>query len=1248
MFHHRTWRHAAEDLSAKGIELTFCHQTSAADLFAESEVQNFDVLVAEAAPGLPGYEQVLSHGRSIARRMGLSPEMPRDFTNFPDSVTTEFRQYTAGVSLNNFVNAICFIAHHAGGDCPFSPPEAVCTTGIYHPHAAETFDGWSDYRAWYSKFDRSLESPRIGLLFYYTQLVEENTADVDALIAGLESYNMMPVCVFCAGVEDWVGRPEPLWLKCFTTAGVEAVLNLMAGRLLKTADQTPLLEALDVPIFQLMRSHNQTPEQWLADPQGLPAMTAVYSLAQPETNGVIAPVLVAGSRQEPNRPVGTGYRPFLPIPERIDMLCRRVRRWVCLRRRANGDKRITFVLHNNPCKGVEATVGLAVGLDTFESLARVLRAMKKAGFDVGDAPYTGRDICDAIMTRKAMAEFRWTTVDEIVRKGGALHMMAAEEYVPWFQGLPEPARNKVLTDWEEFPGQSMAFKDDGQDVLVITGIQYGNIRIMVQPKRGCYGPKCTGEVCRILHDPVLAPPHHWLATYKYIRDHSDAVVHFGTEGALEYLPGKQTGLSEACFPEISIGDLPNLYVYVLDATGEGITAKRRGQAVLVDHLTPVYRPAPLDAEIQRVDTLLAQYHKAKSMGETARLAAIGQELSPLLAQCGLVENAPDDNALAEAVDLARRRVQKIKQSLMPEGLHLLGEPPDTTGIAKILATILRTPPPELPDLETLSEWSPDPADNDYDKAVTLITHLLNGETASVPMDQRRSMESYCKTVAGRITRCDGEMDHLLRGLDGRFVSPGLSGAVSRGNPDVLPTGRNFYATDVTVLPTRSAWEIGRAMADNLLYKYWEEEERFPESVGISIWSSDAFKSDGELLCQILALMGAQPIWDGQGRVSDTQAVDLADLVLALPDGSHQPRPRVDVVVQTSSIMRDLVPNFCELMDRTVVMLSKLDELEDQNYIRKHAREEMARLREETRDTLPDYQMRRMATLRVFSSAPGSYGLGVGLALDASAWQDPKDLAEVYINWGGHAYTANEDRETMVYGQKAQQILAEQLSRVDITYMKQASAEYDVLDCGCYAVSQGGMATAAAVVGGKQPKLYWADNTSSEEAHVEDLAEAIGASARAKLLNPTWIAHMRNHGYQGAQAASSRVNNLFKWSATSGQVSKQLFDAVVQTYIMNEENREWLRNENPYALEEITRRLLEASSRELWDADADLLAAVQNTALEIEGDMEENMGEVLEEFQGGKVDVLTADDVAKWKMDWRIGAQKLGNQDNPPS
>lgn len=1240
MFHHRTWQQAARLLKEENIYLCFAEQTAASDLLAEEKSGEFDLLIAEISLGMPEAKLLLETGRTIVRRLGLAPEMPADFSTFTSDTVTQFRQYIEKIHLKNFVNGIRFLVAQAGMAIQYEPPEDVRTVGIYHPEAPQVFDDAAAYRSWHAGYFEKGDAPWIGILFYYSQWVEQNTADVDALIRALASHGLAPLCLFCAGAEDLddSGPDGPKWLTCFKeTPKVELILSLMAGRLLKNDTQLHLLEKLNVPVIQLLRSHSQTPEQWLADPAGLPAMTAVFSFSQPELFGAVAPMVIAGTEPlEPGQSLRS-FRTFIPIHDRIETLCRRIRRRVHLRRLANAEKRITIVLHNNPCKGVEATIGMAVGLDTFKSLALTLKEMKAAGYDVGGAPETGREILDQIMARKAVAEFRWTTVDEIVTKGGYLHLMDAEEYLPWFHKLPEAARQKVEEDWEAFPGEAMAYQKNGKDLLVITGIQYGKIRIMVQPKRGCYGPKCTGEVCRILHDPELAPPHHWLATYKYIQAHSDAVVHFGTEGALEFLPGKQSGLSDACFPEISIGDLPNLYVYTMDVTGEGLTAKRRGQAVLVDHLTPVYRPTPLTDEMGRLEDLLEQYHKAETMGEVGRKDLLGDEIAPLLVACGLAQTPSDREDLPRALTTSRRQLARIKRALMPEGLHLLSVPPQKEGIARQLATLLQTPPAGLPDMDALAEMVPDSQKSIYERATAAIQALLDNEkTTGSAAAAHPELSRFCRDVADRMARCRCEIDRLLHGLAGGFIPPGLSGSVSQGKIEALPTGRNFFATDVTALPTPAAWEMGKQLADKLLLKYWTEEEKFPESVGINIWSGDAFKSDGELLCQILYLMGVCPVWDNQGRVGDVAPIPLAELRIGLPDGADKARPRVDVTVQTSSIMRDLVPNFCELMDRAVVRVSRLDEPFDRNFIRKHTEEQMAALRKETGEELGDARIRRLATLRVFSSAPGTYGLGVGLALDASAWQGAQDLAEIYINWGGHAYGSDGENGDAAYGIKARQLLADQLARLDVTYMKQSSVEYDVLDCGCYAVAMGGMAAAAKAVGVKMPKLYWGDSTVPADAEVTDLEAEIDKSARVKLLNPHWIKHMQEHGYQGAQSVSSRVNNLFKWSATSGKVSKQLFDQVVDTYILDEEKRKWLQETNSYAMEEITRRLLEAHSRGLWEADEDLLENVRAAALEIEGDMEEVMGDVTGEFQGSKVEVLRTNDVEKWRMEWRIG------------
>lgn len=1210
MFHRRCWQQATDKLADPGIELVFVTQQQALEQLKST---NWHIVVAELSVGQNEYQEIIALADKVSHRLGLSPELPTNFTTFNNEAITTFADFTKVISAHNYAGGIIALARETGFIIDPLPLQEVQTTGIWHPEAAGNFTNPTDYLAWRTK-NKLQVSSQVAVIFYYGQLIEDNMAEISLLVRRLEQDGLCTIPIFSPGVEE--GDSLPVWFKFLAKMdNLEGLISFMAGRLFKTKADAKLLEELDAPIIQTLRSHSQTPEQWLEDPVGLPPMTAVFSQSYPEMFGAVQPTMVAGTLQEEGGH-GHGMKTFLPIPERITTLCNRLQRQVRLRQMANKDKRLTIVLHNNPCKGVEATIGMAVGLDTFVSLGRLLMALAEAGYATGDVPFDGKEILAEIHKRKAMAEFRWTTIDEIVDKGGPIHMMGRDEYDNWFTELNEEVQDKVNEDWGPFPGQGMVWQEDGKDVLVITGLSYGNIQIIVQPKRGCYGAKCNGEVCRILHDPNLAPPHHWLATYKYIRDSSDAVIHFGTEGALEYLPGKQNGLSDRCFPDISIGDLPNFYPYVMDVVGEGLIAKRRGQAILVDHLGPIFSPAILNEEMIELDGLLNQYSQANQGRDKARMQVLQETITPLLDLLDL-DRTDKDGDFAKAIDLARRSIASQRLRLSPESLHILGQTPDNNETGRLLATMLRQSPDDLPDTATLAK--------SHGKAAELLTEIIS-KTAEDIEPKQGKFYRYCRQVADGLADCHLEIDQLLHGLNGGYIPAGLAGSLASGQIEALPTGRNFFSKDISRLPTKAAWQVGQSMAEAMLCKYLGEEACFPEQIGVSIWSADAFKSDGELFCQILCLMGIRPQWDGPGKCMGIEVIPLDELNLNWQD-KEIARPRVDVTIETSGIMRDMVPHFCDLLDQAVVLASGLDEPFDRNFIRKHTEEQMAELRAATASDLSDAQIRRIATYRVFSSPPGTYGLGVGLALDASAWTTDKDLVEVYINWGGHAYGSGQ--EAVV----AHDLLAKQLGRLDIAYMKQASEEYDILDCGCCAISQGSMATATRTLSGGNAKLYWTEAGAGAE--LSDTKEQLIRSAQTRLLNRAWIKGMKGHGYQGAMAVSSRVNNLFKWSATSHAVPKTLFDQVVTTYIQNKENQEWLSEENPYAMEEITRRLLEAASRGLWQADEEMLTAVQNVALEIEGEMEERMGDVREEFQGGKVDVLGTDDVDKWQMEWRI-------------
>ncbi|HHE31484.1 MAG TPA: cobaltochelatase subunit CobN [Chlorobaculum parvum] len=1167
----------------------------------------------------------------VSARVALHPGLPESFSTVDDAELRTLRDYFGVLSKENYLNGLRRLA---GLD--HEPCHAVSTTGIFHPGSDRFFESADEYASWLRQTERwSENAPVAGIIMHYNLLAEANHADVDALIKALSESGIVPFCVFFDSEAAMMQENRYPWHRLFTSGELrpDVVLNFLLGRLIATPEERHILQDLDVPVIQLIRNFMLSPDEWLADPVGISAMTLTHSLVQPEMFGAIDPVMVSGTHRNPGDPMMV--RTSVPIPERIAMLTRRVRRWAHLRRAPNAEKRVAIMLHNNPCKGVESTIGMAAGLDTFESLLGLLRRMRDEGYDTGELPESGKALLELIQDRKALLEFRWTTADEIMRKGGVLHAMHEEEYRAWFDRLDAGVRKRVDGDWGAFPGEGMALEVDGKPALLITGLRFGKVLVMPQPKRGCYGTRCDGEVCRILHDPDITPPHHWLATYFWIQQQSDAVIHFGTSGALEYLPGKRAVLSGNCFSDISLGDLPNIYPYIMDVPGEGMTAKRRGRAVIIDHLTPVYRLAALTPELQRFDELLNEYRRAVDGNENARIAALQDDLLELAVSLRfLPEDATAAHLLDEAESLSRR-IGLVKQSMVPDGMHRFGQPPSVEGVASMLTAALPRLGDEYPSVAEVAGLHPGFGGDDFRKAVELFAILLDpsqGEQAirTAAKTLPETLKVWCLKTAEGIGRAGDEQTSVIRALSGRYIDAGLGDAPSSAKLDVLPSGRNFYAADIMTMPTEAAWSIGSGMANMVLQKFHREEGRFPESIGMSLWSSDAFKSDGELLSQIFALMGVRPVRQSTGRVNGIEVIPIDELKVSI-DGVSIPRPRIDVAIETSSIVRDMVPHFLALIDKAVAAVSALDESPESNFVRKHTLEQLDALRESHAEQMEASLMQRLSLYRVFSAPPGTYANGVALALDASAWNDRRDLAETYINHSGYAYGG----EQLDQGVKACEVFSRQLANIEVSYIKQTSEEYDALDCGCYASSAGGMAAAAQALSGKPAKTWWADATRLGNPDIRDFREEAERAVRAKLCNESWIESMKEHGFQGAQGFASRINNLFKWSATTGEIETWVFERVVETFVQNDENREWIRKQNPWALEEITRRLLEAEARGLWDAKPELLDAVKQAALSIEGDLEESIGDVEESFQGGSIDVFTGDDVERWKREWRI-------------
>lgn len=1142
--------------------------------------------------------------------------------------------------------------------------------GIYHPKYG-SFISTSDYLRRYPLADR----PLVGILFYRSDWLYRRAEVISKLIVKLESLGLGVLPVFTYGFRDEIlGSPgsEDSVREFFFHDGrpvIDVLIKLTSFYLLdhgkssgwakdgfRDVSGIQLLKELNVPIIQCIILYRRSPEEWLKDERGLSYMSIVYRVSMPEVDGVIEPIVIAGTE------LGEyGEKKIIPIDEHIDYLARRIRKWVSIRRKRPEERRVAVILINPPCKGLEANVAVGLGLDVPESVVRFLRKLRGMGYDVGnDLPDNGGELVKTIMSRRAVSEFRWTSVEEIVAKGGALDLIDAETYMQWFDELPDTAKKEMIRVWGD-PEKVLSGEADKalagmvyNGKLVVPGLRYGNVVIVPQPKRGCAGPRCDGRVCKILHDPTIPPPHQWLAVYRWITRvfKADVIIHFGTHGYLEFLPGKSVGLSWMCWPEISIDDAPHLYVYAVSNPMEGVIAKRRGYAVLVDHLYP---PMITSDVLDELNSLLTQYSHAKSVGDDTRASVIVKQLIEKSREANIPLGDGSEESVVEAV---HKYVHMVRDTQVNMGLHVLGNPPKEPRIlAEYVATVsaydsyrapsirrviaeyvgldyesLRRKPLEVNELY----WLPnkDLLIKLHRIAVGTLEKLLkHGE----PNDETilRALEECCVEVLGRsimfnkastarvletfkhalkiadlIRLSRKELDSLTEGTMGGYVEPGSSGALTRGRVDVLPTGRNFYLIDPRTLPTPAAWQVGRDTAEKLVRYYLEKHGRYPESIGEVLWSIDAYKADGEQLAQILYLLGVEPVWDGSGVVRDIRVIPLEELG----------RPRIDVVVRISSIVRDTLPNYITLIDKAVSKVIALDEPLEMNYVKKHYVEHLKRL---VKLGIKRGRASKIAKYRVFGAPPGAYGAGVNLAIESSAWKSESDLAKIWVQWSGYAYSQES------HGEPAHEALVLSLEKVDVVNRNHVSDEHDILNCCCYFAYHGGFYNAAKALKNRDDvEAVTVDTRDITLTDVRPMDMEIERVVRAKLLNKKWIDEMKRHGYRGASEFQRKILHLYGWAAATRMVKDWIFNEIAKTYVIDEDLRRWFMEHNVWALEEITRRLIEAAVRNVWKAPRELLEKLQKIYSEIEGILEEDVT-TPSDIQGGSIDIITPDQVSSW-------------------
>ena len=1043
--------------------------------------------------------------------------------------------------------------------------------------------------------------PVVAVLYYRAHHMAGNTAFVETLCDAIEDAGGQALPVFCASLRT---APDDL-ISLLGNADALVVTVLAAGGTTPAAASAGgddswdvgALAALDVPIIQgLCLTWSRA--AWADSDEGLSPLDTATQVAVPEFDGRLISVPFSFKELDPD-----GLSVYVPDPERAARVAGIAVRHARLRHVPPAERRVALMLSAYPTK--HARIGNAVGLDTPASAVRLLNAMRANGYTVGDLPGLDAEDGDALIHALIEAGGQdpdWLSEEKLA--GNPVRIKAAD-YGAWFATLPDDLRSTVEQHWGAAPGDLYVDRSSDPDgEIVLAALVAGNVVVMVQPPRG-FGENPVA----IYHDPDLPPSHHYLAAYRWLRDTfgAHAMVHLGKHGNLEWLPGKNLGMSASCATDAALGDLPLIYPFLVNDPGEGTQAKRRAHATLVDHLVPPMARAESYGDLARLEQLLDEHASIAAM-DPAKLPAIRAQIWTLIQAAKLdhdlgIGDRPHDAEFDDFILHVDGWLCEVKDAQIRDGLHVLGAAPTGEARVNLVASMLRARQvwggdanalPGLREALGLAEdgsASLSTVDSADAAALSLVSTMesrgwVADASAEVCAEVLGRVEPAvvdvlrfaAVEVVPRLARTTDELDNVLHALSGGYVPAGPSGSPLRGLVNVLPTGRNFYSVDPKAIPSRLAWETGQAMADSLLARYRADTGEWPRSVGLSIWGTSAMRTAGDDIAEVFALLGVRPVWDeASRRVSGLSVVPLAELA----------RPRIDVTVRISGFFRDAFPHVVHLLDDAVRLVAALEESSEDNYVRAHVTADLAEHGDE-----------RRATTRVFGSKPGSYGAGLLPLMDSHNWRDDKDLAEVYAVWGGFAYGRG------LEGAPAREDMEAAYRRIAVAAKNTDTREHDIADSDDYFQYHGGMIATVRALTGRAPAAYVGDSSRPDAVRTRSLTEETARVFRSRVVNPRWIAAMRRHGYKGAFELAATVDYLFGYDATTGVVTDWMYEQLAQTYLLDEENQKFLAESNPWAMHGIAERLLEAAERKLWaEPDRATLSALRALYLKTEGDLE---------------------------------------------
>ncbi|WP_413164976.1 cobaltochelatase subunit CobN [Capilliphycus salinus ALCB114379] len=1131
------------------------------------------------------------------------PDLMSHSTVSLKTVNQLWHYFTEG-GIENYKNALLFLANIClDKHYNYQQPVSVPRVGIYQ----NDFKNNSQ-----TKTVTKTDNPQVGILFYRAHYLSGNLRPIDALCQALREINLNPIPVFVSSLRDPDVQAEVITeLQKNSNNRIEILLNTTSFSIASISEDSTVnspLFSLDIPILQVIFS-SQTVQQWETDFQGLSPRDVAMNVALPEVDGRIITRAVSFKAVETwNSQLETDVIGYIPVGDRIKFVADLAANWVKLRRKKATEKRIAIVLANYPT--ADGRLANGVGLDTPASCVHILEALQQQGYNIQNVPKTGEELIQRLTSG--------ITNDPEGRELRTVQQsLNWEDFQQYFSQLPDTIQTAICQRWK------VNFDDSSYpEIFPISGIQLNNIFVGIQPSRGY-----DRDPSLNYHAPDLEPTPDYLAFYYWLRYQfqADAIVHVGKHGNLEWLPGKSVGLSQNCYPEIAFGAIPHLYPFIVNDPGEGSQAKRRSQAVILDHLTPPLTRAELYGSLQQLEGIVDEYYEAQSL-DPSRLPMIKNRLQDLIKtenlnqDLGLAENKLD----AQTLNTIDGYLCELKEAQIRDGLHIFGQCPTGKQLRDLIVSIARHPSTQrLGITRAIAEdWQLefDPLTTDLSEvfsqsltldnqicrtvgdavevienhAASLVEKIIAGETVKTGQLTQKELQWIENKLLPNLQKTHQEITHLLKGLEGRYIPSGSSGAPTRGRPDVLPTGRNFYSVDIRAIPTETAWRVGQLAADALIERYTQENGEYPRTLGLSVWGTSTMRTGGDDIAEALALLGVQPVWDGPSR----RVVDFEILPISILG-----RPRVDVTLRISGFFRDAFPNLIDLFDQAVVAVSQLDEPPELNPLAAQVKQETEVL---MKSGLTKEQAEMRSRYRVFGSKPGAYGAGLQGLIASQNWTDEQDLARAYINWSSYAYTSQTHgmSQSKLGGISAPEAFKNRLQQMQIVLHNQDNREHDILDSDDYYQFQGGLTASVRAITGKNPKTYFGDNAQPERPKVRQLKQEIARVYRSRVINPKWIAGVMRHGYKGAFEMAATVDYLFAYDATANCVEDFMYEGVAKAYLLDETVQKFIQEKNPWALRDMAERLLEANQRGLWKAsNQKILEDLRTIVHEAEGAVE---------------------------------------------